>query len=249
MSQAVLSGETERAEPVVQPVARDVIPDAFDYKPVPMIAPVACFFGLASGLGLLSEFALPLCVFAFVLSLFAFRKIRRSEGEYGGKKWAGIGLAASAIFFVAGTARVTHAYATEVPAGYARVHFVKDISDKKFVEKAGVFGLHPDVKKLEGKKIYIKGFMYKTKQPKGLSEFVFLKDNGKCCFGGQPQSFHKMIVKMQNGKLVDSITGLVAVAGVLRCHPDNIHRAADGNIYGDCYVLEAYLVEPARTRY
>lgn len=245
MSQVAVSSEPGAAAPV----SHDVEPAQFDYKPVPMLAPVACFFGLASGLGFLTEFALPLCVFAFVLSFLAFRRISRSEGEFGGKHWAGIGLVASATFFAGGVARISHAYATEVPEGYTRVHFVKDISEKEFVDKGGLFELHPDVAKLDGKKIYIKGFMWQVKQSTGISNFVFLKDNGKCCFGGQPQAFHKMIVKMKPGKSADKFDGLVAVAGVLRCHPDQARRSSDGNIYGNTYVLEAVLVEPAKTRY
>lgn len=232
-----------------QPVSHDVEPTQFEYKPVPLLAPVACFFGLASGMGYWTEFALPLCVFAFVLSLLAMRRIRRSDGEFGGKTWAGIGLASSVIFFVAGVGRVTHAYATEVPEGYTRVHFVNDISKKEFIENGGLFELHPDVKALDGKRIFLKGYMWQTKRAKGISEFIFLKDNGKCCFGGQPQSFHKMLVKMQNGKTVDKIDGLVSVAGVLRCNPTKLSRAGDGKIYGDCYVLEAYLVEASRSNW
>jgi len=215
-------------------------PEVFDYKPVPVIAPVAFFLGVASSLALYTELALPICLLALVLSLVAVWKIRTSDGEFGGLKLAGIGLATSVLFFVTGIASFVHAYTTEVPEGHLRVNFPRDISDKQFVYQNGVRQLHPDVAPLEGKQIYIKGWMYNTRRQKGLDGFVLLKDNGQCCFGGNPKPFDMIEVSMVDGKTVDRIDGMIAVAGTLQCNP---HSA------GAVYRLKATQVKPAPTRY
>lgn len=234
MSQATLLTNAESAE---QPSA--VPPDEFGYKPVPVIAPVACFLGLICIVALFTELALPFCIFAMVLAFLAMRKIRRSEGELGGMVWAKIGLVSAAVFFVVSTASVVYAYTHEVPEGYTRVDFTRDISARQFVNEHGKRRLHPEVAKLDGQKIFIKGYMWKTKRQVGLDDFVFLKDNGKCCFGGNPKPYDMMIVKMKKGT-TDAMGGLISVAGTLRCNPDS---------KGAVYTLEAVLVEPARTRY
>lgn len=220
---------------------RAVLPDGeFDYKPVPLLAPVSFFFAMTSGLALYTEIALPLCVFAFVLAWFARRTIKRAEGELGGGRLTGVALVASLLFFIGGIGTFAYAYSTEVPPGYLRVNFPRDISAKQFVYRNGVRELHPDVAPLDGKKIYIKGWMYNTRSQVGLDHFILLKDNGKCCFGGNPKPYDMIEVRMKPGLRVDRLDGMVAVAGVLHCRP----QAA-----GAVYRMEATLVEPARTRY
>lgn len=213
-------------------------PPEFTYKPVPVVAAVAGFFGIASVFALLSEIAVLLTLVGMVVGGVAVWKIRGSRGELGGRLWANIGLFGSAIFFVTGVANHVYAYATEVPEGYVRVSFPRDISARQFVVTNGVRKLHPDVAPLKDQKIFIKGFMYNTQKQTGLSGFVLLKDNGQCCFGGNPKPFDMMEVRLQNGKTVDRIDGLVSVAGVLRCDPSSP---------GAVYVLEATYVESART--
>ena len=84
--------------------------------------------------------------------------------------------------------------------------------------------------------------MWLTQRDKGLEKFVFLKDNGECCFGGEPKPYDMMQVEMPGGKTVDGHTGMVSVAGILRTNV----VAPDGDAV---YILEAQLVEPSRTRF
>lgn len=213
--------------------------ESFGYHSVPVTAPLGFFLGLASGLSLLAAVALPVCLAGAIVSWIALRKIRGAGGELGGAALAKIGLAASLLFFVAGLGTHSYAYATEVPQGYRRVNFNRDISRKQFVFKDGLRELHPDVVPLKDQKIYIKGYMWNVRKQNDLSDFILLKDNGKCCFGGNPKPYDMMQVVMKNGKTIGALDGLIAVAGTLRCHPEQ----------PTVYVLEATLVERARTPY
>ena len=252
MSQAILNDEAAspasnaaspvETSPCVSPVAeRAPQPNErseFDYKPVPAIAPVAAVIGLLSSMALYAEIVVLLAFAGIIVGGIAVWKIRKAKGTLGGKTWARIGLAASAFFFVTGIASHTYAYMTEVPEGHIRVDFTHDISRKQFKYVHGVRELHPDVEPLDGKKIFIKGFMWYTKKQTGLTDFVLLKDNGKCCFGGAPKPYDMMVVKMQNGKTVDKLDGLVSVAGTLKCYPQSPDAV---------YILEATYVAHART--
>lgn len=215
------------------------VSEGFDYKPVPVLAPIALALGLASGFALLAEIGIGICIAGIVVGWLALRTVRKADGAYGGLRIAAIGLTASVFFLISGLATHIYAYATEVPEGHYRVNFSRDISDKKFVTIDGKRKLHEDVERYNGQKIFIKGFMYNTKKSNGLSDFILLKDNGQCCFGGDPKPYDMMHVKLQDGLTVNRIDGLVSVAGVLKCRP----QATEGAVY----VVEATLVEPART--
>lgn len=236
MSQATISDDPGASSAAAQTGQSQ----EFSYKPVPVIAPVAAFFGFASLFALVSEFAVLITLIGIVVGATAVWTIRRSHGELGGRMWAYIGLFGSLILFVTGLTKHVYAYATEVPDGYHRVSFSRDISAKQFVAANGRRQLHPDVAPLKDQKIFIKGYMYNTQKQTGLTGFTLLKDNGQCCFGGNPKPYDMIVVDMQNGKTVDKIDGLVSVAGVLRCNPQSP---------GAVYRLEAVYVAPARTKW
>ncbi len=98
--------------------------------------------------------------------------------------------------FGLGSAKMSYEYKHEVPEGYQRVNFQKDVAEKQFVFFGGRRKLDPTVAALVGKKVYLKGFMYATQATEGLRQFILLKDNGECCFGGKPKSHDYIIVTL-----------------------------------------------------
>ena len=214
----------------------------FNYRPVPILAPVTLFFGACSLIAFLANVVGAFIgLFGIVTGVICLLIIRRANGEMGGKTISKIGLGLSVLCFSAGFLLHWHNYSTEVPEGFQRVHFPSEISKKGFVFENGIRKLHPDVAKLEGKKVFLKGFMYNTMETTGLDKFLMLKDNGKCCFGGDPKPTDMIWIEMQGIK-VDKHDVMIAVAGVLRCNPN----APEGS---SVYMLEASMLEPARTSY
>ena len=106
--------------------------------------------------------------------------------------------------------------------------------------------LHPDVLPLDGQKIFLKGYMYPSKQTEDIKAFVLCKDNGQCCFGGNPALTDMILVEMQNGITVNlrGRTKLTAVAGILR-----LMDPAQGGELSPVYVLEGTHFEGARTKF
>ncbi len=216
--------------------------DEFQYRPVPVLAPVSVVIGVCSIISFASVLGLAVAVLGVVLGAFGVWQIRRAAGEFGGKTLATTGLCLSALFLVSGSSLHAYNYATEVPEGHLRVHFLNEISKKEFVVENGQRQIHPDVLPFVGEKIYIKGYMWNNRMVSGLTSFVMLKDNGKCCFGGDPALYDMMVVRMQNDQTVDYRPGMIAAAGVLRANP-----AAGPE--EPVYVLEATLVERAKTAF
>ena len=218
----------------------------FNYHPVPILAPVVFVLAILSSIGLMLLFGLLFGLLGTVLGLICIWKIRRSEGALGGGLLAGMGCALSFLFLTSGSVLHAYTFATEVPEGYQRVNFYFDISKKGFAVHKGRSDYHPDVKKLDKQKIFLKGFMYPVQQTEGLVSFVLVKDSGTCCFGGQPAATDMMLVNMQGGKTVNYKTGMVAVAGTFHCQPVLGLTGLDEN---PVYMLHADMMESARTSF
>ncbi|MEZ6060577.1 MAG: hypothetical protein R3C19_09465 [Planctomycetaceae bacterium] len=216
--------------------------DDFSYVPVSPWGPITLVLGIGSLTGFFGIFGLGLAVIGIVIGIAAWARIRASAETVKGMKFVAVGLVLSVLSLTLGSAKMAHAYSTEVPEGHQRVNFPRDISDKQFVYYGSQRRLHPEVAPLVGEKIFIKGFMYQTQKDDGLTEFVFLKDNGECCFGGQPKPFDMMLVRMGEGETTRAYSGIVAVAGVLEADV----AAGEGK---PVYTIDATLVEEARTRF
>lgn len=172
--------------------------EEFDYHPVPPLAPIALFLGLCSVVGLMGLPGLAVGFIGACVGLIALWQIGRSAGELGGRNLARLGFALSSVMFVAGAGYHTYDYITELPEGHERVSF-SWLSKFQPVFADGKVGVPAEVENLEGKQIFIKGYMYPTRQRTGITEFVLVKDTGQCCFGGQPKVTDMIIVKFKNG--------------------------------------------------
>ncbi|MCP4170559.1 MAG: hypothetical protein GY758_07290 [Fuerstiella sp.] len=222
--------------------ANQTDPDEFDYIPVSPWGPVALVLGIGSLTGFFGIFGLALGVVGVFVSFAAIVKIRSGGGGVKGTGFAITGLVLSTVCLSLGSMKMAHAYETECPPGYERVNFPHDISDWQFKYYGGVRRLHPMVAPLIGQKVFLKGFMWETQMSEGLENFVFLKDNGECCFGGSPKPYDMMVVNMANGNTTRAFNGMVSVAGVLNANVN----AKEGE---PVYTVDATLVEEARTRF
>ena len=176
----------------------DDVGNDFDYVPVSPWAPLALCLGLLSLTGFLGLFGLYIAGFGVFIGIAAMSRIRASDGAVKGQWLAALGFALSACSLVLGSVKMAHAYSTEVPEGYQRVNFPREIADRQFVYIGGRRKIPPEVQPLLGKKVYLKGFMWATQDTEGLPRFILLKDNGECCFGGKPKSHDFITVTLKS---------------------------------------------------
>ncbi len=216
----------------------------FSYKPVPPLAPVTLCLGICSATALLSLAGLAIGAVGILLGLVCLLRIRKANGEMGGRLLTWIGVVLSVLFLASGSSLHAYYFATEVPEGYQRINFTRDIAKKGFVLEEGVTRVNADVRALDGKKIFLKGYMYPTRQTKNIESFVLVKDNLECCFGGQPKQSDMILVKMQKGKTVEFTTGLIAIAGVF--HSEKAQQSGD---LVPVYELKGFQFNQARTSF
>src|SRR5579872_7300177 len=218
MSQTV----SQTAEPLEAPGDEFRPADEFEYRPVPPLAPVSLFLGLCALSGFLGIPCLAIGVVGMIMGTIALWQIRRSAGEMGGKIVARLGVGLSVLLFLAGSGYHAYAYITELPDGYLRVNFNELAKHEPIIYLDGNIQktqFAPEVAGLDGKPIYIKGYMYPTRQRFGISEFVLVKDTGQCCFGGQPKLTDMIVVRFEDGMTVNHREQqLVGVGGIFRAN-------------------------------
>ncbi len=213
MSQTI----TEPAEPAASREDQFDSADDFAYRPVPPLAPISLFLGFCALSGFVGIPCLAVGGVGMLLGAVALWQIRRAEGALGGKGIARLGVGLSAVMLVAGSGYHAYAYVTELPEGYQRVSFVELAKYPPASVEGGHIQIAPEVAELDGKPIFIKGYMYPTRQRTDISEFVLVKDTGQCCFGGQPKLSDMIIVQLGDGMTVNyREQQLVGVGGIFR---------------------------------
>lgn len=166
-----------------------------------------------------------------VLGVIAIRTIRLRPDELIGASvgWAGTILGAVTLATSIGwSAYVT---ATEVPEGYTRVTF----GELQRSNKSPNLPFGKRALELDGKRVYIKGYTYPSDQRVGLSQFILVKDQGTCCFGGQPEPTHMVDVTFQDGLTIDYSFMQRGIGGILRVDKEPRH----GDLGGVYFRIEA----------
>ena len=170
-------------------------PLAEGYEPYRAISKGAI---LSLVLGLLSLTALSMPALAilplvgFILGWNAYRTIRRYPAELSGKGLAALGTTLCGVLFVSSVTWHSVTYATEVPDGYQRV----DFADLQPVPQHPELPVSPAALALNGKKVFIKGYIYPDGRQTNIQKFVLVPDMGTCCFGGQPKLTHMLEVTL-----------------------------------------------------
>ena len=137
-----------------------------DYVPVSPWAPIALCMGMLGLTGFIGYFGLYVAFFGIFVGIGAIKQIRSSGGFVKGTWMATLGLMLSICSFGLGSAKMSYDYQHEVPEGYQRVNFQKDVAEKQFVFHGGYRKLDPEVTAVDWQK--------------GLSEGFHVCDAGDC---------------------------------------------------------------------
>jgi hypothetical protein len=162
------------------------------------------------------------------LSLVALVKVKRRPDELTGGKLALTGLLLSLAFAVIAPAWLTYQYVTELPDGYERISYSELQPDET---QAGQ-QVPPSALALEGKKIFIKGFVYPGRQKDGIRQFLLVRDQGECCFGGNPKITDRILVTLKDPLRLTYEPRLHKLAGVFHVE---VHNSAIDNAKGGVF--------------
>lgn len=202
---------------------RDASGEAYaEYRSLSGGAVVSMILGVLSIVALLPDFwilkVIPLL--GIVAGSTSLARIRRRPDEFSGRKLALAGTVTSLVLFLVGTGWAAYEIAVEVPEGYQPIDYsVLKHPDPRFVSLPA-----PAAQALDGKKVFLRGYMFPPDHDTGIAAFLLCRDNGDCCFGGQPPPSDMVFIKLENPLQTNYSRRLRRVAGTF-------HVA--GSRYGD----------------
>lgn len=170
---------------------------------------------LLAALGLMSFLLVGLVILpavALLLGINALISIRKYPDELLGKPIAQLGIGLSLLTILTAPAYHAYVYATEVPPGYERVAFAALTSPKNAPDQPP-----PQAIELDGKKIFVKGYIHPTSMDAPRAKkFVLVPDLGTCCFGGQPPLTHMIEVTLTGDDFAKKSMRTQKLSGTLR---------------------------------
>jgi hypothetical protein len=214
------------------------IDDAIQYRAIHTGAIFGGMLGLFSAVMLVVATSSPdvwmsvalIPVAGMSLSLWSLGRIRHDRDQFTGAPLAIVGFALSLIFLVAGVGYGGYIYATEVPEGYTRISF-ETLKPTELQERGGV-RIPPEVMALNGKKVFIKGYIRPGSSPvrTGIDRFLLVRDNNQCCFGdlSKVKYYDQMAVHITSKDRVEDTLKILRMGGILEVHPENVNFATSG---------------------
>ena len=136
-------------------------------------------------------------------------------------------MAVCAAALIGGLAYQSVVYTTELPPGYSRL---------SYAELQPADGDPPDAvpaaaQALDGRDVLLKGYMYPGKQQLGIVQFLLVRDQGDCCFGGNPKITDRVLVHLADPAGVEFSPRLRKIAGRFHVRPVGTDALAGGVLY------------------
>lgn len=192
--------------------------DYEQYRALSSLAVAGAVLGVVGLLALLDWFLALIPLVGIVVSLLALRRIRTSDGELTGRPAALTGLVLNLLLLPGALGLHTYVYLTEVPPGYQRVSY----SELQPDDSNPVLPPAPAAA-LEGRQIFIKGYILPGAQDVNLTHFILVRDNGACCFGAaEPKLTDKIEVRLTGELSLDYTTRQVKLAGTFHVEPAHV---------------------------
>jgi len=185
------------------------------YKSLSALAVATLAVGLLSLLAFLSVWFIVLPVVGLVLGVLAVRSIRRFPEDLTGEAVARTGMALCVLFGIGGPSYMAYVYATEVPSWAKRISYAELQPDPQFRGQL----VPPSAVQLDGQKVFIKGYIFPGERKDQIRQFVLCRDQGDCCFGGNPKITDRIQVTLKDPLTVGFSPRQFKVAGTFRIEP------------------------------
>ena len=196
--------------------AIDVTESDNDYRALSGAAVMSLALGFLSALALFTLYLAVIPISGVLFGLYAVVQIRKHPSELTGRGVAIAGMILSFSLLVASVSVASYVYATEVPRGYERIFY------SQLQPEEGKIGqkIPPLAEELDGKKVFIKGYVFPGKQRQGIKTFLLVRDKGDCCFGGNPKLTDRIQVTLADPERLRFDPYLHKIAGTFRLVKD-----------------------------
>jgi hypothetical protein len=198
-----------------------------EYKALSSAAVATLVLGILSLLAFLYPWFAVIPATGLLCGFAALRQVRANQSELTGAPVARAGMFLSLVFGIAGPSYQGYVYATEVPDWAERISYSTLQPD----ESAPGQVVPPSAIALNGKQVFIKGYIYPGQQQHGIRQFVLCRDQGDCCFGGNPKITDRIEVTLADPLSVSYSQRMFRVAGKFRVEPTQTAEGLGAVLY------------------
>jgi len=180
---------------------RQESPDGMDaqngdgrYRAIPPTAIAAAVLAVLSPLAFFDWPLAAVPVLGIVLGAIAYRTISQQPEDFTGRSLAIGAVVLSAVSLVGGLGSLSRTYIRELPQGYERIDYgmLQPLADDPP-------DMVPDAaSRVNGRNVLLKGYMYPGKQQDRITQFLLVRDQGDCCFGGNPKITDRVLVQLKD---------------------------------------------------
>ena len=183
--------------------------ETVDYKQIATLGVGSLVAAIVSILGFFWTPFILVAVVGVALGVLGLRKIMRAPEEIGGFALTSTATALCVILAISATCWRVYSFYHNAPPGYEIVEF-----DSMALTKDGE--VPPEIAALNGRRVYVDGYMYPTKRHAGITDFNLVRTLGHCQYCSPGTNAADMIaVSMERGREVNyRANKLVGVGGV-----------------------------------
>ncbi len=199
-----------------EPAAAAELPPLDDgYRAFGGVTIAAAVLALLSPLGFIDWWLLVVPVLAAVLGLVGWRDILARPDVLTGKLLAIGSIVVGGLLFAGGFWYQATVYTRELPPGFERLNYAAlqpgEGEPENLIPESAV--------KMHGRDVLLKGYMYPGKQQRGIRQFLLVRDQGDCCFGGNPKITDRVLVQMADKQTIEYTPRLRKIAGRFSIRP------------------------------
>lgn len=222
-------------ETLAQPVAHGVDDAADDsqnddysnYRSLSPAAVLSCVLGVASVAAFLDWWLVVLPIAGLAMGIFALRRVAARSDELAGRFPAIAGVVLSAACLVGSQCTLWYIRLTEVPEGHLRISYAELQPDPRVVNQI----VPPSATELHGERVFIKGYVLAGTRKDGIRTFILVRDQGDCCFGGDPKLTDRILVQLKGGQAFTYTDKLQKLAGRFQIRPGRAVDVAGDVVY------------------
>lgn len=197
------------------------------YRALGGVTIAAAVLALLSPLGFVDWWLLAVPLLAAVLGVVGWRDILARPDVLTGRPIAIAAILVGIALFAGGLWYQATVYARELPPGFERLSYAAlqpGEDDMPGAIPAAAMRMH-------GKDVLLKGYMYPGKQQHGIRQFLLVRDQGDCCFGGNPKITDRVLVQLTEKRGIEFTARLRKIAGRFSIRPAGSADVEGGVLY------------------
>lgn len=180
------------------------------YRPLCVLAVVSCLWTFVALAALVDWSLMALPIAGVIQGIWAWQRVRRHRDTLAGGRLAVVGIAANALVLVASWMTLSYVHANDVPPGCIAVDYEELQPDPN---KPGA-PISARARELDGRRVLLKGFALAGRHTDHVKQFVLVRDNRSCCFGGNPKLTDMVGVSLVGKQEFTYRPDMLRVAGV-----------------------------------